>query len=69
MFSFGIESLVIYVTGFLAVCTANTVSLQRCLDVQAYVPGYVNDLVRYVRYKPYEQEQLYLDGVNDSHKK
>jgi hypothetical protein len=60
MLPFGLESVVIYVTGFVAVCTANAVSLQRCLDVQTYVPGYINDLVEYVRYKPYEKEQIYL---------
>ena len=60
MFSFGFKSVVIYLTEFIAVCTANTFSLQQCLDVRAYVPGYINDLVEYVRYEPYEKEQIYL---------
>ena len=61
MFSFGIESFIVYLTGFVAVCTANTVSLMACLDVGSYMPGYINDLVEYVRYKPYEKEQIYLN--------
>mgnify|MGYP003315743934 CR=1 FL=1 len=60
MFPFGFKSFVIYLTEFIAVCTANTVSLQQCLNVQAYVPGYINDLIEYVRYEPYVQEQIYL---------
>ena len=62
MFSFGIQSVVIYLTGFVAVCTANTVSLKACLDVGSYMPGYVNDLVEYVRFEPYEREKTYLRG-------
>ena len=62
MFSFGIESLVIYVTGFVAVCTANTTSLMACLAVGSYVPGYLNDLVELVRFEPYEREKAYLRG-------
>jgi len=61
MFSFGIESFIVYLTGFVAVCTANTVSLMACLNVGSYMPGYINDLVEYVRYKPYEKEQIYLN--------
>ena len=61
MFSFGIESFIVYLTGFVAVCTANTASLMACLDVGSYMPGYINDLVEYVQYKPYEKEQIYLN--------
>ena len=60
MFSFGIQSIIIYVTGFLTVCTANQASLMACLDVGSYMPGYFNDLVEYVRFKPYEREKTYL---------
>ena len=60
MFSFGIQSIIIYVTGFLTVCTANPASLMACLDVGSYMPGYFNDLVEYVRFKPYEREKTYL---------
>ena len=47
-------------TGFVAVCTANTASLKACLDVGSYMPGYFNDLVEYVRFEPYEREKTYL---------
>ena len=60
MFPFGIESFVVYLTGFVAVCTANTASLMACLDVGSYMPGYINDLVEYVRFEPYEREKTYL---------
>ena len=60
MFSFGIQSIVIYVTGFVAVCTANEASFRACLDVGSYMPGYINDLVEYVRFEPYEREKTYL---------
>ena len=60
MFSFGIESFIVYLTGFVAVCTANTASLMACLNVGSYMPGYINDLVEYVRFKPYEREKTYL---------
>ena len=49
-------------TGFVAVCTANTVSFKACLDVGSYMPGYFNDLVEYVRFEPYEREKTYLRG-------
>lgn len=60
MFSFGIKSIIVYITGFITVCTANTASLTACLDVGSYMPGYFNDLIEYVRFKPYEREQIYL---------
>ena len=62
MFSFGIQSIIIYVTGFVSVCTANPASFQACLDVGSYMPGYFNDLVEYVRFEPYEREKTYLRG-------
>jgi len=62
MFSFGLQSFVIYLTGFLTVCTANQASLMACLDVGSYMPGYINDLVEYVRFEPYHREQIYLDN-------
>ena len=61
MFPIGIKSFIVYLEGFVTVCTASLVSFQACLDVRAYVPGYVNDLNEYVRYKPYEKEQIYLN--------
>lgn len=60
MFSFGIKSFVVYLTGFVAVCTANTASLMACLDIGSYMPGYISDLVEYVRFEPYEREKTYL---------
>ena len=62
MFSFGIQSFIVYVTGFVTVCTANTASLKACLDVGSYMPGYFYDLVEYVRFEPYEREKTYLRG-------
>ena len=62
MFSFGIQSIIIYVTGFVTVCTANPASFKACLDVGSYMPGYFNDLVEYVRFEPYEREKTYLRG-------
>ena len=62
MFSFGIQSFIVYVTGFVTVCTANPASLQACLDVRSYMPGYLNDLVEYVRFEPYAREKTYLRG-------
>jgi hypothetical protein len=62
MFSFGIQSFVVYLTGFVAVCTANTASFKACLDVGSYMPGYFNDLVEYVQFEPYEREKSYLRG-------
>ena len=49
-------------TGFVTVCTANPASLQACLDVSSYMPGYLNDLVEYVRFEPYAREKTYLRG-------
>jgi len=62
MFSFGIQSFIVYLTGFVTVCTANTASFKACLDVGSYMPGYINDLVEYVRVEPYEREKTYLRG-------
>ena len=60
VFSFGIQSIIIYVSGFVSVCTANPASLKACLNVGSYMPGYFYDLVEFVRFEPYEREKTYL---------
>ena len=60
MFSFGLQSFVIYLTGFFTVCTANHASLMACLDVGSYMPGYFRDLVEFVQFEPYHREKTYL---------
>lgn len=46
--------------------------MSQCLKVHEYMPGYINDLIVFLRYEPYELEraalkkwQKCLKGIND----
>ena len=58
---FGFKSFVVYLTGFLQVCTSSWGNFLECAAVHRYVPGYIHDSIEFVRYEPYERERISLD--------